>query len=101
MRFYLGMTHFSVDSEQVLAANTTIQATISRLQTEVDNLHANLQGLQGSWQGVAANSFQELVGRWRVTATTVQQQLGEVSTALAFAAKQYAEIEQANVRLFL
>jgi WXG100 family type VII secretion target len=95
------MTHFSVDSEQVLAANTTIQATISRLQTEVDTLHAHLQSLQGSWQGIAANSFQELVGRWRVTATTVQHQLGEVSTALAFAAKQYAEIEQANVRLFL
>jgi WXG100 family type VII secretion target len=95
------MTHFSVDSEQVLAANITIQATISRLQLEVDNLHNNLQGLQSSWQGVAANSFQDLVGRWRITATTVQQQLGEVSTALAFAAKQYSEIEQANVRLFL
>ena len=95
------MTHFSVDSEQVLAANSTIQATITRLQTEVDNLHANLQGLQNSWQGVAANSFQELVGKWRVTATTVQQQLSEVSNALGFAAKQYSEIEQANVRLFL
>jgi WXG100 family type VII secretion target len=95
------MTHFTVDSEQVLAANSTIQATITRLQTEVDNLHTNLQGLQNSWQGVAATSFQELVGRWRITATTVQQQLGEVSIALAHAAKQYAEIEQANVRLFL
>lgn len=95
------MTHFSVDSEQVLAANTNIQSTISRLQAEVENLHANLQGLQNSWQGAAATSFQELVGRWRITATTVQQQLGEVSTALAFAAKQYSEIEQANVRLFI
>lgn len=99
--FDLHMTHFSVDSEQVLAANTTIQGTISRLQNEVDTLHASLQGLQSSWQGVAATSFQELVGRWRITATTVQQQLAEVSTALAFAAKQYSEIEQANVRLFI
>ena len=95
------MTHFSVDSEQVLAANTTIQATIQRLQTEVDTLHANLQGLNGSWQGVAANSFQELVGRWRITANTVQSQLAEVSAALGVAAKQYSEIEAANVRLFL
>ncbi len=95
------MTHFSVDSEQVLAANTTIQATISRLQAEVDSLHASLQSLQGSWQGAAATSFQELVGRWRITATTVQQNLNEVSIALAHAAKQYAEIEQANTRLFI
>lgn len=95
------MTHFSVDSEQVLAANTTIQATIQRLQAEVDTLHANLQGLNGSWQGVAANSFQELVARWRITANTVQSQLAEVSTALGVAARQYSEIEAANVRLFL
>ena len=95
------MTHFSVDSEQVLAANSTIQATIQRLQSELDNLHANLQGLNGSWQGIAANSFQELVGRWRVTANMVQGQLAEVSTALATAARQYSEIEAANVRLFL
>lgn len=95
------MTHFSVDSEQVLAANGTIQATIARLQSEVESLHAQLQGLQGSWQGVAANSFFELVGRWRITATTVQTQLGEVGSALATAATQYGEIEAANTRLFL
>lgn len=95
------MTHFSVDSEQVLAANGNIQATITRLQHEVDSLHAQLQGLQGSWQGVAATSFFELVGRWRITATTVQTQLGEVGSALAMAATQYREIEAANTRLFV
>ena len=95
------MTQFTVDSEQVWAANATIQSTITRINQEVEALHGQLLGLQSTWTGLAANSFQELVGRWRTTATTVQQQLGEVSTALAFAAKQYAEIEQANVRLFL
>lgn len=95
------MTIFKVDSEQVLAANTTIQATIGKLQLEVESLHAQLQNLEGSWQGAAATSFQELVKRWRVTATTVEQQLGEVGRALALAAQQYSDIEQANLRLFL
>ena len=95
------MTIFRVDSEQVLAANNNIQATIGKLQTEVESLHAQLQGLEGSWQGVAATSFQELVRRWRLTANTVEQQLGEVGRALATAAHQYNEIEQANLRLFL
>lgn len=95
------MTHFSVDSEQVLAANANIQNTISRLSTEADSLLAQLQALQGSWTGVAANSFQELVIRWRATATTVDAQLGELGTALGVAASQYAEIEYANQRLFL
>ena len=95
------MTIFRVDSEQVLAANGNIQSTIGKLQSEVALLHSQLQGLEGSWQGAAATSFQELVKRWRVTATTVEQQLGEIGRALAMAANQYNEIEQANLRLFL
>ncbi len=95
------MSHFTVDSEQVLAANAQIQSTIGRLQTEINALHGQLQGLQSSWQGVAANSFQDLVRRWRVTQTSVETQLAEIGSALAMAAQQYSEIEQANLRLFL
>jgi WXG100 family type VII secretion target len=95
------MSHFSVDSEQVLAANSNIQSTIERLRSEITALHSQLQGLQNSWQGVAANSFQSLVQRWRVTQTSVESQLAEIGAALALAAQQYSDIEQANVRLFL
>lgn len=95
------MTIFRVDSEQVLAANNNIQVTIGKLQSEVELLHTQLQGLDGSWQGAAASSFQELVKRWRLTANTVEQQLGEIGRALALAAQQYNDIEQANLRLFV
>ena len=95
------MTRFLVDSEQVLAANGMVQNTIQRLQADVDTLHAQLTGLNSSWQGQAANSFQELAGRWRATETLVQNQLAELGQALALAANQYAEIEAANQRLFL
>ncbi|WP_296630397.1 WXG100 family type VII secretion target [Rhodoluna sp.] len=95
------MPHFSVDSEQVMAANAAIQNTIGRLNHEANTLHSQLQSLEGSWQGVAANSFQELVLRWRSTATAVDSQLGELGHALAIAAQQYSEIEYANQRLFL
>ena len=95
------MIHFSVDSEQVLAANAAIQNTISRLAQESDTLHLQLQNLQSSWTGVAANSFQELATRWRATAAAVDTQLGELGTALSIAANQYSEIEFSNQRLFL
>lgn len=95
------MTHFSVDSDQVLAANANIQITISRLSQEADSLLLQLQNLQGSWSGLAANSFQDLVIRWRATAATVDSQLGELGSALAVAAAQYSEIEYSNQRLFL
>ena len=95
------MTNFSVDSEQVMAANVAIQNTISRLTHESDNLHAQLQNLQSSWTGMAATSFQELAIRWRATAAQVDGQLGELGNALSIAAAQYSEIEYANQRLFL
>lgn len=95
------MTHFSVDSEQVMAANQAIQNTISRLAQESDTLLFQLQNLQSSWTGLAANSFQELAVRWRTTAASVDAQLGELGGALSVAATQYAEIEFANQRLFL
>lgn len=94
------MTQFTVDSEQVLAANVTIQNTISKLQTEVDTLHGQLLNLQSSWTGLAANSFQDLASRWRQTAAAVDGQLAELGNALAYAAAQYSEIELANQRLF-
>jgi WXG100 family type VII secretion target len=95
------MAQIQVDSEQVLAANSTIQATIAKLQGEVDALHSQLVALQDVWRGQAANSFQDLVIRWKTTATTVDTQLGELGQALRVAAQQYSEIEMANQRLFM
>jgi WXG100 family type VII secretion target len=94
------MAQIQVDSEHVLAANSTIQSSIAKIQAEVDGLHVQLMGLQDVWRGSAANSFQELVTRWKLTATTVDTQLGELGQALRVAASQYSEIELANQRLF-
>jgi early secretory antigenic target protein ESAT-6 len=95
------MSIFTVDSEQVMAANASIQSSITRLQSEVEGLHSQLISLQNSWRGQAADSFQELTARWRQTATLVDNQLGELGHALTLAAKQYSEIEAANARLFM
>jgi 6 kDa early secretory antigenic target len=95
------MTFFSVDSERILAANGTIQSTIGRLQQEVATMHSQLAGLQDSWQGSAANSFQELVLRWKTASDSLEASLGQIGTALSIAAGQYSEIESANQRLFL
>ncbi|MFM7013942.1 MAG: WXG100 family type VII secretion target [Actinomycetota bacterium] len=95
------MAQFQVDSDQVIAANAQITATITRLQSEVQNLHNQLQSLQGSWRGAAAESFQALANRWRTTAGAVDAQLAEIGTALALAGAQYRDIEYANQRLFL
>lgn len=94
------MAQFQVDSDLVHAANSAIQNSITQIHSEINSLQSQLVALQDSWRGVAASEFQALTVRWGSTASMVQQQLGELGTALSTAASQYEEIEAANVRLF-
>jgi len=95
------MTRFQVDSEAVAAATANVRATIGRIQGEVGAMSAQLADLQGSWSGSAATAFQGVVAEWRTTQQRVEESLSGVATALDHAGRQYAEIEQANARMFL
>ena len=83
------------------AATQTVQGTIGRIQSEVSGLLGQLTGLQSSWSGQASAAFQGAVADWRSTQLHVEQSLAGLNRALAIAASQYADAEQANARLFL
>jgi WXG100 family type VII secretion target len=91
---------FSVDSEQVLAATAAARGTADRLEAEASAMLAQLTQLQGSWTGVAAAAFQDVIDQWRVTQRHVEASLAAISHALAAAGRQYADTEQAAVGLF-
>lgn len=94
------MTSFQVDSEAVLGATGTVRASMERIQAEVSGLHGQLTNLQGSWSGQAASAFQGVIADWRGTQQRVEESLSSINLALTQAARQYAEIEAANTRLF-
>lgn len=94
------MTTFQVDSDAVLAATSTVRASMGRIQGEVSGLLGQLNNLQGSWSGQAATAFQGVIGDWRATQQRVEESLEAINQGLTHAAQQYAEIEQANARLF-
>ncbi|HRN28523.1 MAG TPA: WXG100 family type VII secretion target [Terrimesophilobacter sp.] len=94
------MATFQVDSEAVIAKSAAAKATIERIRAETGSLHTQLTELQGSWSGAAASAFQALVAEWRAAAARHEENLGALSQALAQAGQQYADIEQANARLF-
>lgn len=94
------MTRYQVDSEAVLAAASTAQGTIARIQSEVAGLHTELTELQGSWTGPAAAAFQGIVADWRGVQSRVEESLNALNQALAAAGRHYAETEAANARLF-
>jgi WXG100 family type VII secretion target len=60
----------------------------------------NLLDLQNSWRGQAATQFQHVVTDWKATQERVRQCLEDISAALGAAGQQYAEVEQANARMF-
>jgi len=94
------MPRYQVDSELVLSTTTTARATLGRIQAEVAALLGQLTGLEGSWTGQAAAAFQASVTDWRATQQQVAQSAESLGQALNQAGQQYAEIEQANARLF-
>jgi WXG100 family type VII secretion target len=95
------MTYFNVDTDSLAARSSQVQATIGRLQAEINSMHAGLRELEGQWTGQAATNFQELISRWRATQATVEESLAGITEALNVATRQYAEAELSNARMFL
>lgn len=94
------MSTFQVDASQVLSIAHSAAATAGRISSDTAGLLAQLTGLQSSWSGAAALAFQDTVTQWRTTQQVVEQSLANIHQALAAAATQYSEVEQANLRLF-
>lgn len=94
------MPIFHVDSEAVSHTSAQAQQSIARIQSEVAALHTQLSNLQSSWSGSAATAFQTVVSQWHSTAARVDESLTSINQALAVAAQQYMDIEQATARMF-
>ena len=94
------MTQFQVDSEALISTTGAARAAMGRIQAEVAGLLGQLTGLEGSWTGQAATQFQAAVSAWRSTQQHVEQSADALNQALGQAGQQYAEVEQANARLF-
>lgn len=94
------MTMFQVDSEHVAQTAESARATADRLSADTVALTTLLTGLQSSWTGTASSAFQTALADWRSTQQVVEQSLAGIQQALVAAGVQYADVEQANARLF-
>jgi WXG100 family type VII secretion target len=95
------MTSYHVDSDAVLAATAAARSAITRIQSDVAGLQAQLSQLQGSWTGQAATAFHSAAADWAATQRRVEESLAGLGQALGHAGQQYADVEAANARLFL
>lgn len=94
------MSVFHVDSQQVALAATTADRSAASIRAEVAQMMSFLQGLEASWSGAAAQSFQSVLEQWRATQAQVDESLSLISAHLQQASHTYAEAEQSATSLF-
>ncbi|GAB3050741.1 WXG100 family type VII secretion target [Sediminivirga luteola] len=94
------MSSFRVDAERVMESSRAVEASAGAVADEVQTMMSNLRGLQDSWQGQAAEGFQSVVDEWHGVQEQVRESLQGIREALAVAGRQYAEVEDANSRMF-
>ena len=94
------MTRYSVDVDAVLAAAGHANATIQRIQSDVQTLNTQLGALSGTWTGPAATAFLGVHESWRSTQSAVEANLQALTHALQQAGSHYRDMEMANQRLF-
>lgn len=94
------MTRFEVDSAEVARAGAAARSSAAIINTEVTNMMRHLTSLESSWRGGASAAFASLITDWRVTQRQVETSLDNISHALDASARQYADVEAANLRMF-
>ena len=94
------VTSFHVDSALVESTAQTVSSLAARLSADTASMLAQLEGVQQAWSGGAAQAFANTVAQWRATQQQVESSLVSIHEALAAAARQYAEVEAANLRMF-
>lgn len=94
------MVQFNVDSGQVSQGAFAARRHGDAIRGEVQAMTALLTQMEGVWRGGASVAFQSALGQWRVTQQQVEASLTALADALDVAARQYADVEGANLRLF-
>ena len=94
------MVQFNVDSAQVAQGALSARRHGDAIRAEVQSMTALLTQMEGAWRGGAAAAFQSALGQWRMTQQQVETSLAALAGALDAAARQYADVEGANLRLF-
>ncbi|WP_146340809.1 MULTISPECIES: WXG100 family type VII secretion target [Nesterenkonia] len=94
------MAVFQIDTSDLLAKSQNVEATLGRIQSDVNMMEGQLRQLQETWKGSAAVAFQDVLTQWRSTQAQVEQSLASVRQAMASASSHYEETESANTRIF-
>lgn len=94
------MPQYAVDSEQIQSSAAAVSGSISQIRNAVSGMYANLNALQGVWQGGAATQFNAVSQQWHAAQQQMEQSLEAIQNALSQASLLYSDAEAQASRLF-
>ncbi|MCI1935941.1 MAG: WXG100 family type VII secretion target [Bifidobacteriaceae bacterium] len=94
------MAQYQVDPSQIAASSAAVSTSVSSIRSAVQGMYANLNQLQGVWQGGAATQFTQVSEQWRAAQQQMEQSLESIQNALTQASNVYSDAEMQASRLF-
>ena len=94
------MAQFTVDSDSLLHAKAQAFQSSERLRSEVLSLMSQVQQLEASWQGAAAQAFQGLAAEWQGLHAQVEAALSDLAHRLEVAGTGYQQVEHDVANMF-
>jgi WXG100 family type VII secretion target len=88
---------FTVTPEYVQTAATSCDNTANEIQAQLGTLRNYVVGLEGAYQGVAANTFQALMADYDNFAKMLHNALVDIGSGLRGNYVNYTESESQNV----
>jgi WXG100 family type VII secretion target len=91
------MGSFQVTPEYVSNAAASCQSTAQEIQDQLGALKNYIVQMEDAWQGIAANTFQELMAQYNTYSTMLHNALTDIGQGLQGNYVNYAAEEHANI----
>ena len=85
---------FQTGDAEMTAAVQSMQDVNSQLQSNLQRLASEVEGVVGAWAGQAATAFQTLMGKFQDDAKKLNQDLLQISEAVTGNKNAYVQQEQ-------
>ena len=93
-----GSGQFQVTPEYVSQAAASCKSTANTVQEELAGLQSYIQQMEAYWQGIASNTFQDLMTEYSTFSAMLYNALTDIGSGLEGNYVNYESTEQANIK---
>ena len=87
------MVRLAAETEDIHQKATAVQQQAGEMEAQLARLSGGITDLHNTWQGTAAQAFQELYEKWNTQARTMRETLESIGRALNAVGTDYERLE--------